>query len=505
MNKKIIFSFLLFPILFMAHDAISLELLDGKVVIHGKISEQVLMRARNIRYDELYDYTFYHFRSTLKLETMWHASDAPGNQINIYGVWKNYYDMAHEIDSGYNNYLRRFSGDTDKGIQELKSYDTFTDICRELYFELTRPKFQFRIGKQIVAWGDMGFERMADIVNPVDLRGNLNPAYPDFAEIKRGLFMYKLYLTPDNLPMDMDFELLVIPEFQPTRNPPAGYHVLHPAVFNNFKNPNDQFRANYRDQPSNWRKPEFGGRIEGNLNGYNWTLQYLHHRLDDSIIRSGKALQANLPSVLGIGRAKDVKEYPWYDSFGFTLNKPIDRGFTLIPCTNLRMTGNLVRFEGIYDLNKKCNALSGGIVPNVKVKEYDRWAYALEWSTKIFLPKITPYFRNKLLSSSTQLMMEWVPDKHRSYQFYPYVTYHPEDHHWTMLAQTLSYELWNGRVIPAIYAVHYFTQGGGYFAPAIAFKPQFGWTFLVRYLNYSGLYRDVNSKDNLTFEITYEF
>ncbi len=144
----------------------------------------------------------------------------------LYGVWKEFYDSAHEVDSGYNNYVERMSGH--QGIQDVRSYNTFTDICRELYLEYTTPLFQIRAGKQIVSWGETSFERTADIVNPIDDRGLLNPGYPDFAEIKRGLWMLGFTITPPDMPADMTFEGLIIPDFEPNYNWPAGYHLTHP-------------------------------------------------------------------------------------------------------------------------------------------------------------------------------------------------------------------------------------------------------------------------------------
>ncbi len=133
---------------------------------------------------------------------MYHIQQCPDHEWNAYGVWKQFYDYADKVDSGFNDYVRHMSGH--KGISQLRSYQTFRDVCRELYLEYTTSLFQVRAGKQIVSWGETSFERTADIVNPVDLRGLLNPGYPDFAEIKRGLWMLRLYYTPRGLPARHD-------------------------------------------------------------------------------------------------------------------------------------------------------------------------------------------------------------------------------------------------------------------------------------------------------------
>ncbi len=176
-----------------------------------------LMRARNTRDYEEYDYRTFNARTTLKLETMWHAYKGPEYQVNFYGMWKEFYDMPPNISTASTSACSEDAAHgTDKTMEEARNYNQFKDICRELYTELNGPMFQVRLGKQIVSWGETGFERMVDNINPVDLRGNLNPAYPDFAELKQGLWMGRFFFTPPDQPMDLTYELLLIPDFEPT-------------------------------------------------------------------------------------------------------------------------------------------------------------------------------------------------------------------------------------------------------------------------------------------------
>ena len=65
---------------FTVGTAQAIDLYDGQLVIHGKISEQLCWRAQDVQKDrlgELYDYDIFHARSTLKLEAMWHAYKGP--------------------------------------------------------------------------------------------------------------------------------------------------------------------------------------------------------------------------------------------------------------------------------------------------------------------------------------------------------------------------------------------------------------------------------------------
>ena len=481
-------------------DVSALEYLDGDLIIHGKISEQLLMRTKSKRSYELYDYDIFNFRSTLKLETRWKAAQGNDYELTFYSIFKNFYDAAHEVDSGYNNYLKWGSGGSRRGIDELKYYDTFTDICRELYAELNNPNWQIRVGKQIVSWGEASFERMADVVNPLDARGILNPVLIDFDEVKRGLWMARLTLTPQDFWQDMFFEFLIIPDFEPTRNWPAGYHLTHPPSMNSLKNPNELFKPDYRDAPDSWSDPALGFRVRGLTFGFDWTVQYLYYRDYNAIVREGKGLQSQLPALTGRGRAEDVKTFPHMQTLAFTFNKPIDKTIPLIPGGSANMSGNIWRGEFVFDFSKNNDR---GYTP--EINSYNRQAFVLGWDTYIQIPWLSTWNRNRKVRSSTQLFMEWVPSKHRDDFIYPWVSYGEKRHHASTITQSLDYDFWNSRILPAIYFSHSLDDGRTFYAPTLAFKPTFSWTYMVRYINYIDYGNIIQNLDYIMFDITYEF
>ncbi len=499
--------------LFGVSDAQAIELMDGKLVLHGKISEQFLWRPESLQPwedENLNTYRLFHARTTLKLEAMAHLYDGPKYELNFYTILKNFYDAAHHIDPDYERNVRKMSGS--RGIEQLKSYEKPRDIIREAYLELNHPSFQVRLGKQIVSWGETSVARMTDIINPVDLRGNLNPAYPDFDEIKRGLWMARFLFTPFNWPMNLMFEAVVIPDYEPNYVWPQGYHLSHGKAAQSLRAPNEATLGWYRDTPTNeWTHPEVGFRIRGFLWGFDWTLLYFYHRGDQPVVKTGHFMSSQLAPALGRRLEHDYK-FAWQHSIGFTFNKTVDRKITLIPFTNCRMTGNVLRGEFLAELGKDhVDVTLGGPQGIAHRSDHNRYAFALGWDTKIYLPYITPRLRNKLLSSSTQLFMEWVPNRHRMEIIYPWYapptpTYRQKGHHWCMITQSVNYELWHGRILPGFYWSHAVTEGSGYYAPVIGFKPTFRWTFMLRYLNYYGYPGEyVNHLDQLTFEITYEF
>jgi hypothetical protein len=503
---------------FTAGQAEAVDLFGGDLVIHGKFSEQWNFRARNTRDWEEYDYRTYNARTSLKLETMWHAYKGPEYQINVYGTWKEFYDMADHVDGEYKRMLEDAAGGTDKTRQEARNFNQFKDICRELYTELNGPMFQVRLGKQIVSWGETSFARMVDNINPVDLRMDMNPAYPDFGELKQGLWMGRFFFTPPDQPMDLTYELLLIPDFEPNILWPGGTHLMHPRAQNSMKDGNEIYEAYYRDAPDDsWHTMEWGARIRGFVWGFDWTLSYFHSRVDDGVQGPNTALKSGVGPLLGNTRLtrrlgwyplKNVYKYPFYDLIGFTFNRPIDVTIPIIPGTSLAMSGNILRLEATWEHNKPGFSVEGLGGLQSSITKQDRYAFCASWATKIFMPYITPYFRNKYLSSTTQVICEFMPDKHEKDWYYPYVTYGKKRKAWTSVTQELSYEMWNGRILPGFYGCWYATEGGGYWAPAIGFKPQFGHTFMLRFIAYSHLddaASNLNSKDSILIDYTYEF
>lgn len=481
-------------------DVYAIDLLDGKLVIHGKLEQDLLMRTHGKQRDDLYDYDIFNFRSTLKLETRWDAFEGENFDLTFYSVFKEFYDKAYDIDSGYHNYLHRFSGH--RGVEEIRSYETFRDICRELYVQLTHDDFQLRVGKQIVSWGETGYQRMADIINPTDARGLINAGYPDFDEMKRGLWMTRLFITPYGLPGDLSFDLLIIPDFQPMRLFPAGHHLMRPPEFNQLRHPNDALLARYRDRPSSWSSPEIGFRIKGIAFGTDWTIQYFHHRNDSPLTREGRLIKSMLPSLTGRGRSKGNLKYYWQDTVGATFSKPIDKKFTIIPFTDVTMSGSILRGEFITEIGRKVNRYEG---IDVNVVGKARYAGVLGWDTKIYVPWLTPWNRNKYLQSGTQLFMEWMPKRHRTESVYPYVPFREKGHHFASITETLQYGFWEDRIMTVLYTEFQLTDGSMFYSPAFIFKPTFKWTYEVTYVNFieQGSYQD--NIDYLIFSIIYEF
>ncbi len=81
---------------------------------------------------------------------------------------------------------------------------------REAYIDIYLEKFDFRVGKQQIVWGQADGVFITDIVSPLDLTDFL---LRDFNEIRIGVNAAKINYYPN---YDHGFELVLIPSFTPT-------------------------------------------------------------------------------------------------------------------------------------------------------------------------------------------------------------------------------------------------------------------------------------------------
>ncbi|MCP4457381.1 MAG: hypothetical protein GY816_05050 [Cytophagales bacterium] len=87
---------------------------------------------------------------------------------------------------------------------------------RELYIDLVTDKFDFRIGKQQIVWGQADGVFITDIVSPLDLTDFL---LRDFNEIRIGVNAVKVNYYPHN---DHNFEMIWVQSFTPSISPQEG-------------------------------------------------------------------------------------------------------------------------------------------------------------------------------------------------------------------------------------------------------------------------------------------
>ena len=146
--------------------------------------------------------------------------ETPELDINLYALFGYYYDFALDIDSSYRKTIRYEAGGRHK-YRDFRRPRNQEEWLKEFYLDIKYKDFQIRLGKQFARWGDTAESRVADLINPLDLKYMVS--FPDWEDYKIGLWMARFYYTPANIWQDLSFEVIVIPfDFEEKKYPVAG-------------------------------------------------------------------------------------------------------------------------------------------------------------------------------------------------------------------------------------------------------------------------------------------
>ena len=193
-------------LIFQWGDAFAFKLLDDKIDCKGSIQQTMNIRThqdeRDVRYSS--------FRSVLRFESLYDMVETPELDINLYGLFGYYYDFALDVDASQRRAIAYEAG---RGkYRDFQRPRNDEEWLKEFYTDIKFKDFQIRLGKQFVRWGDTAESRVADIINPLDMKYMV--AFPDWEDYKIGLWMARLYYTPANMWQDMAFEVIVIGRYR---------------------------------------------------------------------------------------------------------------------------------------------------------------------------------------------------------------------------------------------------------------------------------------------------
>ena len=168
-------------------------------------------------FDTKKDFQSFLFQALLE------ARYEPDPNFRIFVSGKLNADWAYEI---YDQNKEWRDKGFDKGRNRLFFFDNDKDLLSEAHITWTPGAFNFRLGKQVVAWGETDGFRLMDQINPQDTRRGMGDV--QFENSILPLWLVKAeYTTP----------------VKSTWLSELGYQVVF--------NPNLQFRGNERIEPGN--------------------------------------------------------------------------------------------------------------------------------------------------------------------------------------------------------------------------------------------------------------
>jgi hypothetical protein len=247
-------------------------------------------------------------RTKATLELLYKAVENPCDSLNFFGFFKYYYEATPDIDDKYRKSIYK------PLLKNYKKCNYYPDEwINEMYADWYHGPWNIRAGKQIIFWSEVELIRTIDQVNQLDLRYTV-PGIDPWDEMKIGLWMLRGFYN-SQLPGQLVFEGMIIPDFRPIRTPMEGTFWGDPAgppyKLQNKPHP-PGLQGNVEEQwrkskpPVNLRHTSFAARIRGNSEVkfftntvylLDWTLSYLYAPNNTPIARK-KYLGS--PSALNI-------------------------------------------------------------------------------------------------------------------------------------------------------------------------------------------------------------
>ncbi len=397
------------------------------------------------------------------------------DELRFNGTARGWYEAVYGLDTGVNQYPRDL--DTVPGPHANPMEMGFD--FREYYVTYSPGNFVVKAGSQQIAWGEADALRLADVINPLDLSWYWS--FPAWEEIRIPLTMLDVvYNVPENK-HNLRFEAVWVPaDFRPHQfAAPGGNWSLYSggfglpdfvgtAVFNQMNN----------DLPSNdLRNGQGGVRIRGKFGEWDTSLFGYYQR--DQIGVATLDPQAALNPQL----------YPFKWDFPHIMN--IGGTFNMYSS----MFETVFRGETAYVIGQPYGTNLGsndgkGFAPVTNYGESDTFAFMLGFDKNVMIPALN---RTKSFYFSGQWFNKWA----LSLDSDKYLTFMGDNDaktFQTVASLMINTEYFEGKIIPQVLGVHFFTSGSGFFDGNITFKPTYTFSIAAGILkiwgndNQAGLY-----------------
>jgi hypothetical protein len=416
-------------------------------------------------------------------------------------------DQAYPVLSGNNEWREK---GFDKSRNHLYILDDWQDVLGEAHGTWKKDDFYFRVGKQLVRWGETDGFRLMDQINPLDSR--------------RGI-------------TDVEYENTIIPtwlvraEYRPPTRPDWMQDLNYQFIFN----PNPKFRGNegiltgnermgiwapmvdiplggaypldyahLGESISNIEKPSdfstdgfaYAGRITANIWDARISLNGYYGRSLDYVSRATGAAVASTSRYDNRLILSPFYEgyYPYFKFVGATFTKDI----TPLRASFLGGVSPVLRLETFYAFN---STFVNSSSEYVKHDEF-RGATGMDWKVKVPLLNEKSYF-----SISPQIYLQKIMN-------YPSERYALSgsglyENNWTTTL-TLSTSYFHTKLQPSFFWSRDWTNQSGFCRYQLIWEHSNTWKYTLGALVVAGDkvgqgYEPLEHKDHVYFNVAYKF
>jgi len=520
MKKRILFTTLILtfsivsPVIFCTyqHAQASYNLYDGKLILNGFVKEMWYIRTSMQDREKAFHDSMLDYANTSALfEALYTLKEEGDLTVRLFGGVKAWWEKSPMFDDELE---RSIPHRARKDYVHPRSFDD--DMLTEAYVHIIKGPWELRVGKQIVIWGQLDMQRVADVVNPLDLRKGV-PGVDTWEEIKQGIWMIRLLYT-SQLPGNLLFEAIFNPgDF---RNFQLPYEGTHYGAYGHVANP---FGVDYgithwlfekmrRDAPG-WRLSknyEFGLKVRGFFWNVDWTLMY-YDSLSDSPVsnprRVGDFSFKYIQAAIGGGVPEDWPDAKvfWYKRFrvvGGTAQTYIQP-----------LWSTVWRMEWAYQigvpLNKGTGGESGGVYAWTR---RDIVAFAVAVSKYLDIPKFTQSRIATGRQMSITLTYAWDKVLNHDHDLVLGETNHAYDHSVNdQISLFLQQEMFNSTIWFTFNGYYHFHTGKWMAVPTFTYIfPGIHWRADLGYAAFGGakakhVSHASATRDSIILRLRYEF
>jgi len=407
------------------------------------------------------------------------------------------YDMKHD-DRSWNDKLFTDSRDN------LYIDDEYWQLLKEAHFTWTPSDFMFRVGKQIVAWGETDGFRLMDQINPLDQRRGM--ADVEFETSIIPIWLVRAEYFPEistSWLQDLGFEFIFNPnaDFIANQGIALGNDVggiwapnvmipLAPGLDAHMGSADMAIK-----EPDTWDSDgyEYGFRIKAVIKDAFITLNYFDGLDNDPVLKMAAAPP-------GIGMASDgmmiihPKMEGYYPDFRVA-GATFSRGITPLRASFLGDVAPVLRLEAFYGFD---NTFATSLNTFEKSDEF-RWAIGIDWKVKI--PWLNPraYF-----SISPQFYHRKILDYPSGYEF----SNLEDDNYMTTLMINTSY--FHNKLVPLFFWMSDLTNDADMYKLQLTYDYSNVWHYTLGALILNGeepgkSFHVFENKDYLYFKISYKW
>lgn len=409
-----------------------------------------------------------------------------------------------------------------KGFDNAKDDLFFLDenwtLLKEAHATFATGNVVWRLGKQIVSWGEMDGVRVMDQINPQDLRRGISDVQFETTIIP--LWLAKCEYVPGWTPSWMQtlaFEATFNPnaQFIPSQSGDAANHVAGIWAYNIVLPGNLRYGTQHAnstiEKPETWDSDgfEYGLRVKAYIDDAIITLGYFDGVANDpavNVINMIPASVQNDPANFILDPVVNGK-YADQRYAGMTFTRDINT----LKIGPLGGVAPVLRVEALYGFDATYGTAGKVVTGNPLydpflqgLEEHDEIKAGIALDYKVKIPFLNP---RENFSISPQYILHRILDYPENYQLAQSVLTYEEDNHVASLMIRTSYL--HAKLVPLVFFQHYWKKGIQYDVgiAKLSYEQNNTWNYTLAYTYVAGdsVGEFYGNKDNVSFTVSCRF